>query len=314
MGDRVWGRIMHRSKYLLATTAAFLVVAVGQAQGETRERMRAERVDYVKICSLYGDGFYYIPGTDTCLRFGGMVQFDYALNVGVAHTPQYFGGGGAQDRSVSSFSSRHRLEFSLDSRTATQYGALRTYSSFYAQNEHGEDSTNTRRAFIQWAGFTFGRVKSLSDVVGLNDDRLGNYHNVPNMSGTGENGNNEISYTWELGSGSALHVGAGERRVKPIANLSNDVWNASSNPMPSIHGQQYPNPYAAFKVSQAWGRWDVSVTANSVQSTYYTAAPGVPGYTPGTACASQSGTTWCDRPSDTWGWAVISGVEINTPW
>jgi porin-like protein len=25
-------------------------------------------VEYVKVCSLYGDGFYYVPGTDTCVR------------------------------------------------------------------------------------------------------------------------------------------------------------------------------------------------------------------------------------------------------
>jgi Porin subfamily len=31
----------------------------------------AEPVEYVKVCSLYGTGFYYIPGTDTCLRVGG---------------------------------------------------------------------------------------------------------------------------------------------------------------------------------------------------------------------------------------------------
>jgi hypothetical protein len=28
----------------------------------------------VKICSLYGAGFYYIPGTDTCIKLGGYVQ------------------------------------------------------------------------------------------------------------------------------------------------------------------------------------------------------------------------------------------------
>jgi Porin subfamily len=27
-----------------------------------------------KICSLYGDGFYYIPGTDTCLKMGGYLR------------------------------------------------------------------------------------------------------------------------------------------------------------------------------------------------------------------------------------------------
>src|SRR3954447_20892715 len=126
MGDRFWGRIMHKLKYLLAGTAGLLAVSSAQA---------APPVQYVRICSLYGDGFYYIPGTDTCIRFGGMIQSDYAFNVGLAHTPQYFGGAGAQDRSVSSYSSRHRLEFNLDTRTGTQYGTLRTYSSFYAQNE-----------------------------------------------------------------------------------------------------------------------------------------------------------------------------------
>lgn len=29
----------------------------------------AEPVEYVKICSLYGPGFFYLPGTDTCVNF-----------------------------------------------------------------------------------------------------------------------------------------------------------------------------------------------------------------------------------------------------
>ena len=28
----------------------------------------------MKICSLYGVGFYYIPGTDMCLKVGGYVR------------------------------------------------------------------------------------------------------------------------------------------------------------------------------------------------------------------------------------------------
>ena len=34
----------------------------------------ATRVQYVKICSLHGDGFYYIPGTDTCVKLGGYLR------------------------------------------------------------------------------------------------------------------------------------------------------------------------------------------------------------------------------------------------
>ncbi len=36
--------------------------------------VKAQPVQYVKICSLYGVGFYYIPGTDMCLRVGGYVR------------------------------------------------------------------------------------------------------------------------------------------------------------------------------------------------------------------------------------------------
>ena len=28
----------------------------------------------MKICSLYGVGYYYIPGTDTCIKIGGYVR------------------------------------------------------------------------------------------------------------------------------------------------------------------------------------------------------------------------------------------------
>ncbi len=32
----------------------------------------------MKVCSAYGAGFFFIPGTDTCLKIGGRVRADYA--------------------------------------------------------------------------------------------------------------------------------------------------------------------------------------------------------------------------------------------
>lgn len=32
------------------------------------------QVEYVKVCDAFGDGFYYIPGTDTCLKLGGYID------------------------------------------------------------------------------------------------------------------------------------------------------------------------------------------------------------------------------------------------
>ena len=37
-------------------------------------------VQYVKICSLYGAGFYYIPGTDMCVKIGGWVRTGHQFN------------------------------------------------------------------------------------------------------------------------------------------------------------------------------------------------------------------------------------------
>jgi Porin subfamily len=36
-------------------------------------------VDYVKICSLYGAGFFYIPGTDTCTYAQQTVDTQFAI-------------------------------------------------------------------------------------------------------------------------------------------------------------------------------------------------------------------------------------------
>ena len=49
-----------------------LVAATGAQAANGLEK--SSPVQYVKICSLHGDGFYYIPGTDTCLKMGGYVR------------------------------------------------------------------------------------------------------------------------------------------------------------------------------------------------------------------------------------------------
>ena len=56
---------------LLGTAAGLLAVAGAQAADMP---VKAKPVEYVKVCSLYGAGFYYIPGTDTCLKVGGYIR------------------------------------------------------------------------------------------------------------------------------------------------------------------------------------------------------------------------------------------------
>ena len=60
---------MKMVKSLLLGTAAGLVAMSGAQAADLP--VKAKPVQYVKICSLYGAGFYYIPGTDMCLKVGG---------------------------------------------------------------------------------------------------------------------------------------------------------------------------------------------------------------------------------------------------
>ena len=54
---------MKMVKSLLLGSAAGLVAVAGAQAADLP--VKAKPVQYVKICSLYGVGFYYIPGTTT---------------------------------------------------------------------------------------------------------------------------------------------------------------------------------------------------------------------------------------------------------
>ena len=63
-------------KSLLLGAAAGLVT-VGAAQAADLPMTKAEAVEYVKVCTEFGEGFFYIPGTDTCLKIAGEVRANY---------------------------------------------------------------------------------------------------------------------------------------------------------------------------------------------------------------------------------------------
>jgi hypothetical protein len=305
---------MKMVKSLLLGTAAGLVAVAGAQAADLP--VKAKPVEYVKICTLYGDGFYYIPGTDTCLKLGGYVRADYGYNVRGARTMNYSGVLGAHDRTTSDFSTRHRANVQIDTRTQTAYGTLRTFESIHVSNENeGTVDVQVARAFIQWAGFTFGRTASFTDPPGsMGDSGFRSIFQTQNQSDSGANGTNQIAYTWELGNGSTLSIGADERRVGSVTNLSQTAVGVGSDPGSSRHGNQHPNPWVSFKVNQAWGQFGTAFIGNKNNATYYGATPGITGYAPSGACVAQPQTTFCTYPDDKWGWAWLTGIEIKLPW
>src|ERR1700760_3502598 len=156
-------------KSLLLGSAAGLI-AVGGAQAADLP-VKAKAVEYVKICSLYGAGFYYIPGTDMCLKVGGWVRFEAAAygNGNLTNGPF---AGNANNRGTSNSTWRARGYITADARNQTEYGTVRSYIAvgLSTSNVGLDTAANlfiSNRAFLQWAGFTFGLAQSFFDFYSV---------------------------------------------------------------------------------------------------------------------------------------------------
>jgi hypothetical protein len=85
-------------------------------------------VEYVRICSPYGAGFFYLPGTDTCIKLGGYLRVDTTFNgSNVYEAPAWSGDAGQGNRFIDQIIGRSRLALTVDTRTATEYGVVRTF-------------------------------------------------------------------------------------------------------------------------------------------------------------------------------------------
>src|ERR1700745_405980 len=110
---------MRTIKSLLLGSAAGLVAAAGAQAADLP--VKAKPVEYVKVCSLYGAGFWYVPGTDTCLKIGSYIREQVEWKAGNGGRAIGFGGAGDQslagrfDRTdTSQLSMRTRAAITVD--------------------------------------------------------------------------------------------------------------------------------------------------------------------------------------------------------
>ena len=61
-------------KSLLLGSAAALAAVSGAHAADAIVAAEPEPLEYVRICDAYGAGYFYIPGTETCLKIGGKVR------------------------------------------------------------------------------------------------------------------------------------------------------------------------------------------------------------------------------------------------
>ena len=149
---------------LLGSAAGLVAVSAGQAADLP---VKAKPVEYVKVCSLYGAGFYYMPGTDICLKIGGYVRAETTY-----HSNGNFGAGPDSNevfmRQTSEWAMRARAYITADAREQSAWGTIRAYVAVgVATTDTGATIVPAilgfNRAFIQWAGMTAGITQSFFD-------------------------------------------------------------------------------------------------------------------------------------------------------
>src|ERR1700720_3215739 len=204
---------MHTIKTLLLGSAAGLIAVAGAQAADLP--VKAKPVEYVKVCSLYGAGFWYVPGTDTCLKIGSFVRVQTSWNNTTSDVPNGMGGGGnnaiagRETRTdTANFGFRVRSGVSVDLRTQTEYGTLGAYMDVGAQwsSDIGAADGNAATADTLWGGrgctqfarFWAGRIRSYLDI---NSFAPYAYSNNRFNGDTGALGIYGIAYTAQLGNG-----------------------------------------------------------------------------------------------------------------
>ncbi len=239
---------------LLGSAAGFAAVAGAQAADLPSRKAAPAAVEYVRVCSTYGAGFFYIPGTQTCLRVGGRLRAEYLVQ-------ETFNGVGLDTADNYGFRARGRLN--IDARTATAYGTLRTFVRFemtvsngsYGQGVNstgpqfvaarggaGGTVSNLDKGFIQFGPVTAGRAQSFFDFYA-------DTHNYGPIRGSDMTAN-LLAYTATFGSGFSATISLEDQAERSVSNAT--IGNYAAG------GQTYPDLVGSLNLTQGWGSAQLS--------------------------------------------------------
>jgi len=177
-------------KSLLLGSAAALVAATGARAADAIVIAEPEPMEYVRICDMYGTGFFYIPGTETCLRIGGYFRIEVLSDA-------------AGRRGFARFAP------TFDVRSDTEYGTLRSYARVFFQWERVAggyvDNVDLDHAYIE-LGDQFQVKIGLGDVPSSYFVGYGAYFSDSGNYGFRNDG--QLTLTYNFGNGMSVFAAA----------------------------------------------------------------------------------------------------------
>ena len=129
-------------KSLLLGSAAAMVAVSGARSADAVVIAEPEPVEYVRVCDAYGAGFFYIPGTETCLKISGYVRYDARGGDNVYTGDEY-----------DTWQKKTRATLRFDARSETELGTLRSFIESRFEFTNAVESTLLPHAYIELGGF-----------------------------------------------------------------------------------------------------------------------------------------------------------------
>jgi hypothetical protein len=294
-------------------------------------------VEYVRVCSMYGAGFYTVPGTDACIKIGGYIRLQGTFNgsgEGTVNGADNMAPQGRNNRfDTSNINYDARAVVSADVRVPTSIGLLRGYMRLGAEQDTPIGSswmTNLAqpvqsnapflfwdRGYVQFAGFTVGKTRSFFDIFAVADGYL-TYGNLRTTGDTDLTGVIVAAFTYNWGNGfsSSLSVEDPNGHYKVgTANLNSLAFGLGTLTVDNAfqsgvlnQGMGVPDIIANLRVDQSWGYAGISGALHQVAAGYFSAPPG--------AIATCGGGVPCSafgHPPVKFGGAVAVGGDIFVP-
>lgn len=150
-------------KSLLLGSAAALAVVSGAQAADAIVAAEPEPMEYVRVCDAFGTGYFYIPGTETCLKIGGEIRATvYANESGFSE----FAGDTALEED---YNSEVRARITFEAKNDSEIGTIGSYVRIQATQDDdlGRESVGLDQAYITVGGFKVGRALTWADDWGL---------------------------------------------------------------------------------------------------------------------------------------------------
>ncbi|WP_330168004.1 porin [Bartonella grahamii] len=263
---------MNIKSLFLSSTATFL--AISGAHAASTIIAEPEPVEYIRVCDAYGKGYFYIPGTETCIRLSGNVRADFIGGDNIDATNET-----ELKNKRKTYGASSRLTLVFQAASETEMGTLRSYARIYSSWGDGSDKAGAKlaAAYIELGGFRVG----LDDTIF--NSWTGGYGNVLNddsIAPAGTTRTNFISYTFNGDSSFSAIIGAelgnnadvlpGETQTREIGRTYIDkdgkLVPVTTDTLPSKAIKNYtPNVVVGIKFMQKWGGF----SAVAAYDTYY---------------------------------------------